>query len=179
MPGRQFALYLFAAAVLLCPALCFSRLDAPPVAYPSAPPVVMPNNTEVSTFLSRSDMIWNWTVESPDSLPSLWTEGPFVGNGMVGALLTVHSASPRGFTLQIEISRADYFDTRTPGSKYFLDDMYADTGRLPGGYFTLSLNMSTSTSDEVLVSGHARVQLAAALAVIVVKTNKGREIDLT
>lgn len=60
-------------------------------------------------------MVWSFSANETASLPSLWTEGPFVGNGMVGALLTVVKGNG-GLVLKIEVSRADYWDVRLPGA---------------------------------------------------------------
>ena len=47
-------------------------------------------------------MVWDWNGTVSASLPELWTEAPFVGNGMVGAYITVGKGSSE---LNIEVSR--------------------------------------------------------------------------
>ena len=84
---------------LLAQAACASTASAPP------PQVAMPSGPELVAALGRSDMVWSWNASEPASLPELWTEAPFVGNGMVGAYLTIDTQST---TLTIEVWRADY-----------------------------------------------------------------------
>ena len=120
----------------------------------SAPPVTMPTRAEMVAALARSDMLWDWNASMPASVPALWTEAPFVGNGMVGAYVTV---SKSGSELNIEVSRADYWDVRLPGTEFYADMMYKDTPRLPGGVLTLAAPAADS-----IVAGSARIHLANA-----------------
>lgn len=83
-----------------------------PTPQETAPPVQMPTRAEMEAALARSDMVWEWNSSVAASLPQLWTEAPFVGNGMVGAYITVDKRSSE---LSIEVSRADYWDVRLPG----------------------------------------------------------------
>jgi hypothetical protein len=124
---------------------------ARPSAAAPAPALQMPSAAELDTTLARSDMVWAWSLASPESVPALWTEAPFVGNGMAGAYLTV---LPKNGALHIEVSRADYWDVRLPGTKYYLDENYIDTPRLPGGFLTL-----TPPAGVTLTGGSARVHL--------------------
>ena len=82
----------------------------------SAPPVVLPAGSD---YLSRSDPVWIYNASTrfgSYEFPSLWTEAPFVGNGMVGAYVTVTPAH-----VMIEVARHDYWDVRLPGTKYVTD----------------------------------------------------------
>ena len=116
-----------------------------------APPVTMPSAAELAAALARSDMVWAWNVSERASVPTLWTEGPFVGNGMVGAYIT---AAADGSALLIEVARADYWDVRLPGTEFFQDRCYLDTPRLPAGYLTLK-----PPAGSTIVGGSARVVL--------------------
>ena len=129
--------------------------SAPPApSRESAPPVTMPTRAEMLAALARSDMVWDWNASVSASVPELWTEAPFVGNGMVGAYITV---SKSGSELNIEVSRADYWDVRLPGTEFYADGNYHDTPRLPGGFLTLAAPAADS-----IVAGSARIHLANA-----------------
>ena len=118
---------------------------------PVAPTVVLPTGEVLAAALERSDMVWSWNGSEPASLPELWTEAPFVGNGMVGAYFMVNKL---GTALTIEVSRADYWDVRLPGTKYYTNRTYLDTPRLPGGYLSLTTDEGSKIS-----AGVARVHL--------------------
>ena len=118
---------------------------------PVAPMVVLPTGQALAAVLERSDMVWSWNESEPASLPELWTEAPFIGNGMVGAYFMVNKLST---VLTIEVSRADYWDVRLPGTKYYTNRTYLDTPRLPGGYLSL-----TATKGSKISAGMARVHL--------------------
>ena len=51
-------------------------------------------------------MVWSFSTNETASLPLLWTEGPFVGNGMVGALFTVEPSADAGLAIKVEVARA-------------------------------------------------------------------------
>jgi hypothetical protein len=51
---------------------------------PASPPTSGVDVPEAA-FYSRSDPTWTWTLANKSSVPLLWFEAPFVGNGMVGA----------------------------------------------------------------------------------------------
>lgn len=80
--------------------------------YETAAPVVLPSRAEYAQMLARSDPLWIFNGSS-NQYPSIWTEAPFVGNGMVGAYVTVTRES-----ITVEVSRHDYWDVRLPGTKY-------------------------------------------------------------
>ena len=114
--------------------------------FESAAPVVLPSGTALNNILKRSDPIWKCesnslrlcphahlilfrtynvksnalllaltgNISDSSSYPSLWHEAPFVGNGMVGAYLMSTSKS-----VTIEISRADFWDVRLPGTEFY------------------------------------------------------------
>ena len=145
------------------------------LALETAPPVSMPTRADMVASLARSDMVWSWNASAPASVPELWTEAPFVGNGMVGAYVTVGKG---GSELHIEVSRADYWDVRLPGTKYYADMMYHDTPRLPGGFLTLAAPAAGS-----IVAGSARIHLANASMTMTLSVadagGKARTLSLT
>ena len=90
-------------------------------AMPAARPVQV--RVDWEKFLARQDMIW-------ERMPLSWSEGPFLGNGMMGASIY---GEPDGSGLHIEVCRSDVQDHR--------DDSYGAMAfsrpRLPIGFFTL------------------------------------------
>ena len=78
----------------------------PSAAVETAPPVLLPAGPALESFLNRSDMVWSFSTNETATLPLLWTEGPFVGNGMVGALFTVEPSADAGLAIKVEVSRA-------------------------------------------------------------------------
>ncbi len=75
-----------------------------------------------AAFLARHDLIW-------DRLPRNWDEGPFLGNGMIGAMLYYDEAPA---ALRLDVGRADVQDHRTP-----MMSVGYDRARLPIGHFLL------------------------------------------
>lgn len=135
------------------------------LAMPSAPPVIMPPASARRAAVDRSDAVWAWDISDPGSLPNLWTEAPFVGNGMVGAYVMTAGG---GQQLRIEVSRADYWDVRLPNTTHSVDAMYADTPRLTAGYFTV-----TPPPNVTVSAGSARMHLYNASASLSLVTNSG------
>ncbi len=72
-------------------------------------------------FLARQDMIW-------ERMPQDYFEGPFVGNGLLGAILFKDDQEPN--TLRLEVGRTDVYDHRTKGAH--------PIGRLPIGQLLLT-----------------------------------------
>jgi hypothetical protein len=72
-------------------------------------------------FLSRSDLVW-------EKMPVRWTEGAFVGNGILGTIFWQDANS-----LYFEISRTDAYDHRNQTS------IYTGRYRMPNGNFSLDL----------------------------------------
>jgi len=64
-------------------------------------------NVNWQEFLARQDMVW-------DRMPGDYFEGPFVGNGWIGAILFADDQVPN--TLRFELGRTDVYDHRAPGS---------------------------------------------------------------
>ncbi len=71
-------------------------------------------------FLQRHDLLW-------DSMATKWEEAPFLGNGMMGAMVW----QTDDHSIRWDLGRGDVQDHRPGG------DMYT-TCRLPIGFFTLS-----------------------------------------
>jgi hypothetical protein len=86
----------------------------------------MPTDAELAvaidwpTFIGRHDLTW-------DRLPEAWDEGPFLGNGMLGAYLC---KEPGHDMLRLGIGRMDVHDHRSGGA-------FFDRARLPIGHFFL------------------------------------------
>lgn len=76
-------------------------------------------NMDWARFLSRSDLIWT-------ELPTGWTDGPFVGNGIIGTVFWQKDSA-----LYFEISRTDAYDHRNNSS------IYNGRYRMPNGNFLL------------------------------------------
>ena len=98
-------------------AVCGTLLSQPAWAQPKA--VAAINWPE---FMKRQDMVWNGT------LPTAWTNGPFMGNGLLGVSLYV---PPDSNAVRIDLGRTDYEDHRDSTEKSM---RYP---RLPIGYFVL------------------------------------------
>ena len=85
-------------------------------------------------FMARQDPVW-------DRLPADYYEGPFVGNGLLGAILFADDQQPN--TLRFEIGRTDVYDHRNASDQgtdpYFHKSsaMYG-VGRLPIGQLLLT-----------------------------------------
>ncbi|WP_144057592.1 glycosyl hydrolase family 95 catalytic domain-containing protein [Novipirellula maiorica] len=71
-------------------------------------------------FLARHDLVWT-------EAPKAWTDGPFLGNGMLGSMF--HQLD--NHTIRISLGRADVEDHKTKGQPFIAQS------RLPNGYFTL------------------------------------------
>ena len=78
-------------------------------------------NLNWEKFLSRHDLVW-------DTLPKQWYQAPFLGNGMLGAMVMQSNKN----TIRWEIGRGDVQDHRPARKKFGYD-----TCRLPVGNFEL------------------------------------------
>eukprot|EP00041_Stephanoeca_diplocostata_P037445 m.1418277 g.1418277 ORF g.1418277 m.1418277 type:complete len:618 (-) comp25038_c0_seq11:7083-8936(-) len=107
-----------------------------------------------TSYLGRSDPVWEWNFADPSSIPKLWFEGPFVGNGMVGAYATISSNNEVIF----EIGRVDLWDVRLPKSDYAENRLYSDTPRLGCG----TLRLHALDDNLKITGGTARLYLANA-----------------
>lgn len=101
-------------------------------------------------FLSRHDLIWS-------RMPKAWNEAPFLGNGMMGAM--VMQADER--TVRWEVGRGDVQDHRPAAKKFGYD-----TCRLPIGYFELK-------TVGTITGGTMRLDLWNAEATGDIQTDRG------
>ncbi len=100
-------------------------------------------------FMARQDMVW-------EELPMAWDEGPFLGDGMLGAMVFLQKGRVR-----LEVCRADVTDHRSgpmPVSFAY--------GRLPIGYFELALRGE-------ITGGELRLNLYDAQLEAVFRTTRG------
>lgn len=83
------------------------------------------DNINWAQFLSRHDLVW-------ERLPGTWTEGAFIGNGLLGAMAYTEKDA-----LRWDVGRSDVCDHRTPpeGSAHNLGSYYR--ARLYIGHFLL------------------------------------------
>lgn len=86
--------------------------------------ITVKNNIEMPPFLKRHDILW-------ERKPKAWDEGPFIGNGLVGASLYFNSKN----RLTLTIGDTDIYDNRLPTEKE-QSDLYL-TPRLPIGSFNI------------------------------------------
>ena len=77
---------------------------------------------DMRAFIARQDPVWT-------EIPTFWDEGPFLGNGVMGALVYVDKESGR---LHIKPGRTDIYDNR-PLEKYTIMDKQFAQGRLQLG----------------------------------------------
>jgi len=83
-------------------------------------------------FMSSQDMVW-------DTLPTDWTEGPYTGNGMLGAMIHL---SEDGQALEFKINRGDVQDHRDREH-----GILHDIPRLPIGSFHLESEGAPNGAD--------------------------------
>ena len=104
------------------------------------------------SFLARHDLVW-------DRLPKAWDEGPFLGNGMMGAMLYYDEAAG---AIRIDLGRSDVQDHRTP-----LRSSGYDRARLPIGHFLLR------THGKMIDRTEMRLKLHDAMLTGTVQTDSG------
>ena len=92
-------------------------------------------------YVTRADPVWN--VSLVGKVQHLtWMSGAFVGNGMLGIMLTTENGGQWGApnetsVLRLKIGRVDVWDTRVNGSSYSIGKMETDTPRWGQGEFVL------------------------------------------
>ncbi len=106
-------------------------------------------------FMRRQDMVWH------DRLPDAWTNGPFLGNGLLGAQLY---APPDSNVVRIDVGRSDYEDHRDSTQQGFATRY----PRLPIGYFLLR------PVGKIQPGSSMRLDLYNAEATADLLTTKGR-----
>ena len=103
-------------------------------------------------FLAKQDMVWN-------KMPKDYYEGPFVGNGLMGAIL--FADNQKSNTLRFEIGRTDVYDHRDKNIK-----STNAAGRLPIGQLLL-------TPVGTITDVHFRTSLWDAEITGTITTTKG------
>lgn len=105
-------------------------------------------------FLQKQDLVWT------NNLPTDWTNGPFMGNGLLG---TVIYTVPDSNAIRFDIGRTDYEDHRDSTQLGFA----MRTPRLPIGYFLLK------PVGQIQANSAMRLDLYNAETVADIFTNKG------
>ena len=121
-----------------------------------------------SSFLSRSDLIAEWSRASADaawdrSPPYTYDLAAFIGNGNVGAMV---QAEPQNGSVTLVLGRTDVFDRRTFGTAFAVDKILCDVAKLPIG------NLTLHTAGKVL-SARMRTRLWDAEVSLTLKTTAG------
>lgn len=97
------------------------------------------------TFLSRHDLVW-------DKTPDSYFNAPFLGNGLLGAMLY----QPSGNMLRLDIGSSEVLEHRNTDARSIVDN-----GRLPIGYFEFASNyrIKGSTGRLDIYNAEARFNL--------------------
>ena len=91
-------------------------------------------------FISRSDPLWSFDTSKPETVPTMWFDSPFHGNGNLGMLILAEKIQRNGtekYILRFDLGRADVWDVRMKGSQYAHGDSQVDRCRLDIGHFEL------------------------------------------
>lgn len=121
-------------------------------AAPVRPRSILNDDVNWPEFLARHDLIW-------ERLPKAWDEGPFLGNGTLGAMIYW---DPARQALRLDIGSNDVRDHRTPFRHANYDD-----ARLPIGHFLLR------TRGNVIDRCKLRLVLHDAMLIGEVVTDQG------
>ena len=149
-----------------------------------APPVFAAR-IPYASFLGDADVTWSWDLSSPqlrsswNSVPSIYWQGGFIGNGNLGAICTVQAPLSAGAARGgggpsvgapvLTLGRTDVFERRAPPSPLSTGDIFCDEGRLPIG------NLTLRTVGDV-VSGEMRLVLHRAEIVGSLNTTQGGHV---
>lgn len=108
------------------------------------------------TFLSRHDLVW-------DKTPDSYFNAPFLGNGLLGAMLY----QPSGNMLRLDIGSSEVLEHRDTDARSIVDN-----GRLPIGYFEFASNyrIKESTGRLDIYNAEARFKL---------EMHRGQTVDMT
>ena len=114
-----------------------------------------------SSFLAAADPIWSWNISTTaqrlawNAVPSIYWQGAFVGNGNLGASVTVQApisagaarggGGPRVGAPVLTLGRTDTYERRTPPSPLSTGEIFCDEGRLPIGNLTLKTQRAVLT----------------------------------
>ena len=115
----------------------------------------VPNQVNWEEFLSRHDLLW-------DQLPSSYFDCPFVGNGLLGAMLY----QPTENLLRLDIGSSAVVERRHTEARSIVDN-----GRLPVGYFELA-------SNHIIRNGKGRLDLYNAETQFSMQTDRGYSMDM-
>jgi hypothetical protein len=123
-----------------------------------------PTLAPIGPYLATTDMLWSWSASGialPNGsrvldplAPVQWYQAAYVGNGLVGALVTAVASGSLTPSLRFDVSRTDVWGPCQ--------------NRLPAGYFTLSL-----APPRVLARVDARLVLTNATLVINLTSAQG------
>ena len=72
-------------------------------------------------FISRSDPLWEFNTSDNKSMPTMWFDAPFHGNGNLGMLILSEKIQRNGkdkYVIRFDVGRADVWDVRMKGSTY-------------------------------------------------------------
>ena len=114
------------------------------------------NKVDWKVFLSRHDLRWN-------RLPTSYFDAPFVGNGLLGAMLY----QPSENLLRLDIGSSAVVERRHTDARSIVDN-----GRLPVGYFELACN-------HIIRKAEGRLDLYNAETQFSMQTDRGYSIDMT
>ena len=130
-------------------------------------------------FVSRSDPLWSFHADDPQSMPTMWFDSPFHGNGNLGMLVLAEKVTRNGeekYILRFDLGRADVWDVRMQGSPYAHGDRYShsllitdsqvDRCRLETGHFELE-------TAGIILNGTMRINLFDANVTGTLITTKG------
>ena len=91
--------------------------------------VVISVSTEVKVnwreFISRSDPLWKFNTENEKSMPTMWFDSPFHGNGNLGMLVIAEKLQRNNtdkYIIRFDVGRADVWDVRMKGSEFAYGD---------------------------------------------------------
>lgn len=115
----------------------------------------IPCRVDWRDFLSWHDLIWEQT-------PRSYFEAPFVGNGLLGAMLYM----PEGGLMRLDIGSTEVVERRNTEARSIVDN-----GRLPVGYFELACNYQINKAV-------GRLDLYNAETRFALHTDKGYKFDL-
>lgn len=107
------------------------------------------------TFISRHNLLW-------DKTPDSYFNAPFVGNGLLGAMLY----KPENYPVRLDIGHSGVLEHRQTEARSIVDN-----GRLPIGYFELA-----STYQPIEMEG--KLDIYDAEASFDARTNKGKSFTI-
>lgn len=113
------------------------------------------NKIDWKSFLSRHDMVWA-------KMPTDYFNAPFLGNGLLGAMLY----QPSGSLLRLDIGSSEVLEHRNTEARSIVDN-----GRLPIGYFEFASNYRIKNAE-------GRLNLYEAEACFRLDTYKEQTVEM-